>query len=82
MEPDRKRAFKSAIYESIASVGKVLANGRRLELLDLLSQADRGVDELAKMSGMSLANTARHLQLMRGAGLVTSRREGSDGSIG
>lgn len=76
MEPDRKRAFKNAIYESIASVGKVLANGHRLELLDLLSQADRGVDELAKMSGMSLANTSRHLQLMRGAGLVTSRREG------
>jgi rhodanese-related sulfurtransferase len=67
---------KDGLYEQFARVGKALSNGRRLELIDLLAQAERSVDELARESGLSLALTSHHLRLLRDAGLVTSRREG------
>jgi DNA-binding transcriptional ArsR family regulator/rhodanese-related sulfurtransferase len=68
--------FKHALFNQFARVGKALANGNRLELLELLAQGERSVDELAKVSGLSVANTSQHLQILRQSGLVSSRKEG------
>lgn len=67
---------KQRLYEQFARVGKVLASPSRLELLDLLGQGERSVDELARASALSVANTSRHLQAMSAARLVESRRVG------
>jgi rhodanese-related sulfurtransferase/predicted transcriptional regulator len=71
------RAEKDAVFEAIAVMGKALASPRRLELLDLLAQAPRTVDELAHAAGQSMANTSQHLQSLRAAGLVTRARQGT-----
>ena len=71
------RAEKDALFEAIASMGKAFASPRRLELLDLLAQAPRTVDELAKASEQSMANTSQHLQALHAAGMVTRAREGT-----
>src|SRR5918911_1073577 len=71
------RAEKSALFEAIALMGKAFASPVRLELLDLLAQAPRTVDELARASEQSTANTSQHLQSLRAAGLVTRTREGT-----
>jgi rhodanese-related sulfurtransferase/predicted transcriptional regulator len=68
---------KSALFEAIAMMGKALASPVRLELLDLLAQAPRSVDELARASGQSTANTSQHLQALHAAGMVTRAREGT-----
>jgi rhodanese-related sulfurtransferase len=70
------RHHKDALYEQLARVGKALAAPRRLELLDLLSQAPRTVEGLAEQTGMSIANTSQHLQILRAAGLVSSEKDG------
>jgi rhodanese-related sulfurtransferase len=70
-------ARKDALFEAIAVMGKAFASPRRLELLDLLAQAPRTVDELARVSGQSTANTSQHLQGLHAAGLVTRAREGT-----
>ena len=57
-------------------MGKAFASPRRLELLDLLAQGSRSVEELAGASGQSSANTSQHLQALHAAGMVTRRREG------
>jgi DNA-binding transcriptional ArsR family regulator len=67
---------KDALFEQFARVGKALSSGRRLELLELLAQAERTVEELARASGQSVANASHHLRLLRDAGLVVARREG------
>jgi rhodanese-related sulfurtransferase/DNA-binding HxlR family transcriptional regulator len=67
---------KGALFEAIALVGKAFASPRRLELLDLLAQGPRSVEELASASGQSSANTSQHLQALHAAGLVTRKREG------
>src|SRR3954467_7031904 len=67
---------KAALFDAIAVMGKAFASPRRLELLDLLAQGPRGVDELASASGQSSANTSQHLQALHAAGIVTRRREG------
>ncbi|MDX1687199.1 MAG: metalloregulator ArsR/SmtB family transcription factor [Candidatus Promineifilaceae bacterium] len=72
----KKRDRKSALYALFAHVGKALANPHRLELLDLLVQAPRTVEELAREAGMSVANTSQHLQRLKQAHLVTAAREG------
>src|SRR4051812_10132705 len=72
-----RRAEKTALFEAIAVTGKAFASATRLELLDLLAQAPRTVDELAHASGQSTANTSRHLQALHAAGLVTRAREGT-----
>jgi rhodanese-related sulfurtransferase/DNA-binding transcriptional ArsR family regulator len=69
------RAFKDRIYAQFERVGAVLASEKRLELLDLLAQAPRNVEALAAETGMSLANTSRHLQAMKAANLVEADRE-------
>ena len=68
---------KSALFEAIAVMGKAFASPVRLELLDLLAQAPRTVDELARASGQSTANTSQHLQALHAAGMVTRAREGT-----
>src|ERR671937_2407941 len=71
------REAKDTLFEAIALMGKAFASPRRLELLDLLAQAPRNVDELARASGQSTANTSQHLQALHAAGLVTRVREGT-----
>jgi DNA-binding transcriptional ArsR family regulator len=71
------RRSKDALFEAIALMGKAFASPRRLELLDLLAQAPRTVDELARVSGQSTANTSQHLQALHAAGMVTRAREGT-----
>src|SRR5215212_5820136 len=68
---------KSAVFEAIALMGKGFASPRRLELLDLLAQAPRTVDQLAGATGQSRANTSQHLQALHAAGMVTRTREGT-----
>jgi len=70
-------ASKQALFEAIALVGKAFASPRRLELLDLLAQAPRSVEEIARASGQSTANASQHLQALHAAGLVTRTREGT-----
>src|SRR2546429_2823273 len=71
------RKEKDALFEAIAVMGKAFASPRRLELVDLLAQAPRTVDELARTSGQSAANTSQHLQALHAAGIVTRTREGT-----
>jgi rhodanese-related sulfurtransferase len=71
------RHEKDALFEAIALMGKAFASPRRLELLDLLAQAPRTVDELARASGQSTANASQHLQALHAAGMVTRTREGT-----
>jgi len=71
------RDNKNALYEAIAVMGKAFASPVRLELLDLLVQAPRSVDDLARASGQSTANTSQHLQALHAAGMVTRAREGT-----
>jgi rhodanese-related sulfurtransferase len=71
------RRDKDALFEAIALMGKAFASPRRLELLDLLAQAPRTVDELARASDQSTANTSQHLQALHAAGMVTRAREGT-----
>src|SRR5438552_6667350 len=72
-------AKKDALFEAIALMGKAFASPRRLELLDLLAQAPRTVEELARASDQSTANTSQHLQALHAAGMVTRAREGTRG---
>src|ERR671919_1192844 len=67
---------KDALFDAIALMGKAFASPRRLELIDLLAQGSRSVDELAGASGQSNANTSQHLQALHAAGLVVRRRDG------
>ncbi|MGH8874192.1 MAG: ArsR/SmtB family transcription factor [Acidimicrobiia bacterium] len=67
---------KRDLYDGFAIAGRALASGRRVELLDLLAQRARSVDELAAAAGMETANTSQHLQVLRNAGLVVARRRG------
>jgi DNA-binding transcriptional ArsR family regulator len=68
---------KEALFDAIAVMGKAFGSPRRLELLDLLAQAPRTVEELARSSGQSSANTSQHLQALHAAGMVTRTREGT-----
>ena len=71
------RPAKNALFEAIAMMGKAFASPVRLELLDLLAQAPRTVDDLARVSGQTTANVSQHLQALHGAGLVAREREGT-----
>lgn len=71
------RAAKDGLFEAIAVMGKAFASPVRLELLDLLAQAARSVEELARLTGQSTANASQHLQALRAAGMVTRAREGT-----
>ncbi len=71
------RATKDALYDGFAVVAKALASGRRAEIVDVLSQGERSVEELAAEIGQSVANTSQHLRHLAGAGLVRTRRDGN-----
>lgn len=77
MEKVDKRAFKTELFEEFARIGKALSSGRRLELIELLAQSERTVEELAGETGMSFANASQHLQVLRSARLVDVRRQGT-----
>ena len=70
------RAFKDAIYEQFARIGKAVSSPKRLELLDLLCQGPRTVEVVAKESGLTVANSSQHLQVLRAARLVETEKEG------
>jgi rhodanese-related sulfurtransferase/DNA-binding transcriptional ArsR family regulator len=71
------RAAKDALYDGFAVVGRALASGRRAEIIDLLAQGERSVDEIASEVAQSVANTSQHLQQLLRAGLVVTRRDGN-----
>src|SRR5215813_6270896 len=75
-ESNQKRDFKDASYSQLARIGKALSSPKRLELLDLLCQAGRSVEDLARETSMSVANTSQHLQALEAAHLVEARRDG------
>ena len=72
-----QRESKDALFQAIALMGKAFASPRRLEMLDLLAQGPRTVDELARRVEQSSANTSQHLQALHAAGVVSRRREGN-----
>jgi rhodanese-related sulfurtransferase len=67
---------KSALYEQLGRVAQALGSAGRLQILEYIAQAERSVDTLAAMTGLSVANTSKHLQALRQAGLVSARKEG------
>ncbi len=71
------RTAKDRLFDALASAARALGVGRRAEIVDVLTQGERSVDELAGEIGQSVANTSHHLQVLAAAGLVTSRRDGT-----
>ena len=67
---------KRELFEQLARIGTALSSGTRLEFLELLAQGERSVDQLATMTGVTVANTSQHLQKLRQAGLVVGRKDG------
>ena len=65
------------LHEQFARIGKALGSARRVELLDLLCQGERGVEALARTASMTVTNTSQHLQVLRAARLVDARKEGT-----
>ena len=72
-----ERAAKDALFDGFAEVAKALASGRRAEIVDVLAQGERSVDDIAEEIQQSVANTSHHLRAMARAGLVTTRRDGT-----
>lgn len=77
MQQAAKRQFKDELFAHFARIGGALANGHRVELLDVLAQGERSVEELATETALTIANASQHLQVLRRAGLVETRREGT-----
>ncbi len=77
MEPQAKRRFKTELFEQFARIGRALSSPHRLELLDVLAQGERSVEQLAAETALSVANASQHLQVLRQAGLIVGRREGN-----
>lgn len=73
---DAHREFKDRLYAQLARIGKALSNPHRLEILELLAQGERTVESLATEMALSLANTSQHLQALKQAALVDSRKDG------
>lgn len=71
------RARKEALFDGFAEVAKSLSNGRRAEIVDVLANGERSVESLATTVNQSVANTSQHLQILKNAGLVAPRREGT-----
>jgi rhodanese-related sulfurtransferase/DNA-binding transcriptional ArsR family regulator len=75
--PMGERGDKSALFEQLARVGKAVGSGKRLELLDLLAQGERTVDALARTTDLGLSTASAHLQTLKRANLVSTRRAGT-----
>ena len=73
----RSHEAKSELFDAIASVAKVLGSGRRAEIVDILAQGERPVDEISREIDQTIANTSQHLQQLLRAGLVKTRRDGT-----
>ncbi len=73
--PDR--GVKMELFDQFARVAKAMASGRRVEIVDVLCNGDRTVEELARQVGFSIANTSQHLQILKEAGLVVATRDGT-----
>ena len=73
--PDR--AIKTELFDQFSRVAQALASGRRVEIVDVLANGERGVEELSRQVSMSVANTSRHLQILKEAGLVAGTRNGT-----
>jgi rhodanese-related sulfurtransferase len=71
------RAAKDALYEALAGVAKAIGSGRRAEIVDVLTQGERSVEEIAAEIGQSVANTSHHLRTLAAARLVQTRRDGT-----
>jgi DNA-binding transcriptional ArsR family regulator len=71
------RAAKDALFDALASVAKALGNGHRAEIIDVLAQGERSVEDLAVEIGQSVANTSHHLRSLARVGVVSTRREGT-----
>ncbi|MBF0310495.1 MAG: metalloregulator ArsR/SmtB family transcription factor [Magnetococcales bacterium] len=69
-------SFKQELFDHLARIGKAVGQGHRLAMLEFLAQGERTVDALAQLTGLSVANTSKHLQQLRHAGLVETRKEG------
>ena len=76
MDAVAHREFKDRLFEQFARVGKALASPKRLEIVDLLAQGERTVEEIARETAMSVASASQHLQALKGARMVEVRREG------
>jgi rhodanese-related sulfurtransferase len=76
MDAIAHREFKDRLFEQFARIGKALASPKRLEILDLLAQGERTVEEIARETAMPVANASQHLQALKGARMLESRREG------
>jgi rhodanese-related sulfurtransferase len=74
---NESRRAKDALFDAFASVAKALGSGRRAEIVDVLAQGERSVEEVAAEIGQSVANTSHHLHVLARAGLARSRREGN-----
>src|SRR3954470_1758135 len=72
-----RHAAKETLFDACASVAKALASGRRAEIVDVLAQGERSVEEISEEIGQSVANTSHHLRAMAKAGVVTTRRDGT-----
>ncbi len=70
------REFKDAVFEQFARVASAFASPKRIEIIDVLTQGERNVEALARETGLSAANTSRHLGILKTAGLVASRKHG------
>lgn len=70
------QTFERQLYDQLARISKAISSPRRLQLVDILAQGERTVEELSQLAAMSVANTSRHLQSLRAARLVTVRRAG------
>ena len=70
------REFKDAIFEQFARAAAAFGSPKRVEIVDLLSQGERTVESIAKFTGMEVANTSRHLQILKSAGMLSNRRDG------
>ena len=71
------RALKTELFDQFARVAQAMASGRRVEIVDVLANGERSVEELSRQVGMSVANTSRHLQVLKDSGLVAATRDGT-----
>jgi len=76
MAPDTHRTFKDALYAQFARIGHAVSTPKRIEMLDLLGQAERTVSDLAQLTATPIKNTSAHLRALRAAGVVETRKDG------